>query len=74
MKDIYLTTEAHRKSQSDYVQRNHEAVLEKNRDYKRRNKQKISDYNKHYAMTHDRTEYYRQQNLKRKQKRLLENG
>jgi len=74
MKDFYLTTETHRKSQSDYVQRNHEVVLEKNRDYKRRNREKISAYNKRYAMTHDRTEYYRQYNLKRKQKRLAENG
>ena len=74
MKEIYLTTESHRKSQKKYRESHREKIKEQNKAYREKNAEKIRDYQKRYAMTHDRTEYFRQYNLKRKQKRLLENG
>ena len=74
MEKEYLTTEKKREWQRNYYRRNRDALLEKSKEYKERNREKIDAYQKRYAMTHDRTEYFRQYNLKRKQKRLLENG
>ena len=70
MEKEYLTTEKKREWQRDYYRRNRDALLEKSKEYKERNREKIDAYQKWYGMTHDRREYYRQYNLKRKQMRL----
>ena len=70
MEKEYLTTEKKREWQRNYYRRNRDALLEKSKEYKERNREKIDAYQKRYGMTHDRREYYRQYNLKRKQMRL----
>lgn len=74
MKEIYLTTEAHRRYQKKYYESHREEIKERNKVYKEKNIEKVRAYQKRYDMTHDRTEYFRQYNLKRKQMRLAAEG
>lgn len=74
MKDFYISTEKEREYKRKYYERNREKVKQRNKEYREKNAEKIRDYQKRYGMTHDRTEYYRQYNLKRKQRKIAESA
>ena len=64
--EAYLTPESKRRYQKRYYEKNKERILANQKLYREEHREQIADYQKRYRMTHDRTEYQRQQYIKRK--------
>lgn len=65
---MYITTEAERAYRKRYYQKNRERIKEKARRYHEEHKEQVQEAQKQYAMTHDRSEYFRQYYLRNKDK------
>lgn len=63
---MYITTEAERAYRKRYYQKNRERIKEKARRYYEEHKEQVQEAQKQYAMTHDRSEYFRQRYLRKK--------
>lgn len=62
----YLTSEAERRYRKRYYKKNREKILADQKQYREEHREQIAVYQKRYRMTHDRSEYQRQQYIKRK--------
>ena len=71
--DEYLTSEAERRYRKKYYEKNRERLLKKAKEYREANKESIREYQKWSSKTHNRNEYHRQwQQKKRAEKREKE--
>ena len=61
----YLTTEAERRYKKKYYQQHREVILQRKREEYAENREKYREKNKSYAMTHDRSQYFKELHRKK---------
>lgn len=66
MKEEYLTSEAERRYRKRYYEEHREEILRKRREKYWENREAELARNKRYRMTHDRSEYFRLYQNKKK--------
>lgn len=67
MKTEYITSESERKYRKKYYDLNRDRICASQRAKYNQDPEKKREYNRQYAMTHDRSMYFSERNMKKKE-------
>lgn len=71
MKAEYITSESERKYRKKYYDLNREKICAAMREKYNQDPEKKREYNRQYAATHDRSQYFSERNLKKKEMEIV---